>query len=59
MNDQPYGKELYLTAHNIYKRQTSMPSPGFETAIPAGERPKIQALDLAANGVDLSSVYLP
>jgi len=31
--------DLYLTTHNIHKRQTSMPPAVFETAIPASERP--------------------
>jgi len=33
-------RDLYLTAHNIYNRQTSMPPVGFETTISAGERPQ-------------------
>ena len=28
-------RDLYLTRHNIHKRQTSMPSVGFEPAIPS------------------------
>jgi hypothetical protein len=31
---------LYLTKHNNHKRQTSMPSAGFEPAIAANERLK-------------------
>ena len=31
--------DLYLTTHNTHKRQTSVPKAGFETAIPASERP--------------------
>jgi len=30
---------LYLTTHNIHKRQTSVPPEGFEPKIPAKERP--------------------
>jgi len=26
-------RDLYLTTHNTHKRQTSMPSPGFEPTI--------------------------
>jgi hypothetical protein len=37
-------RDLYLTAHNTYNRQTSMPSAGFEPAIPAGERLQTHAL---------------
>jgi hypothetical protein len=33
-------KDFYLTKHNTHKRQTSMPVAGFETAIPASERPQ-------------------
>jgi hypothetical protein len=31
-------KDLFLSTHNTYNRQTSMPPAGFEPAIPAGER---------------------
>ena len=41
--------DLYLT-HNIRKRQTSIPSAGFESAMPASERPQTHALDRAATG---------
>jgi len=30
-------RDVYLTAHNTYKRQTSMPLAGFEAAIPASQ----------------------
>jgi len=33
-------RDFYLTTHNIYKRQTSMPPAGFEPAISANERPQ-------------------
>ena len=46
-------RDLYLTSPNTHKRQTSMPSVGFEPTIPAGERPKTYALDRAATGADL------
>jgi hypothetical protein len=45
-------RDLYLTTHNTDKRQTSMPSAGFEPAIPAGERPQAHALDGAATRID-------
>ena len=35
------------TAHNIHKRQTSMPPVEFEPTIPASERPQIHGLDRA------------
>jgi hypothetical protein len=34
--------------HNTYNRQTSMPPAGFESAIPAGDRPQTLALDRSA-----------
>jgi hypothetical protein len=37
-----------LTTHNTHNRQTLMPSAGFETAIPASERPQTNALDRGA-----------
>ena len=43
--------DLYLTTHSIHKRQTSMPLTGFETAIPASDRPQTYALDRAATWV--------
>ena len=42
---------LNLAAHNIYNRQLSMPSAGFEPVIPASERPQTQALDRAIIGL--------
>ena len=43
-------RDLYLTAHNIHNRQTSMPPVGFEPTISAGERPQTYELDRAATG---------
>jgi hypothetical protein len=43
--------DLYLTAHNTHKRQTSTPPPEFESAIPGSKWPKIHALDRAATGI--------
>jgi len=42
-------RDLYLTTHNTYNRQTSMPPVGFKPTISAGERPQT-ALDRAATG---------
>jgi hypothetical protein len=51
-------RDLCLTTHNTHKRQTSMPSVGFEPTIPASEQPQTYALDLAANGIgDILSVH--
>ena len=44
-------RDLYLTTHNTYNRQTSMPQVEFEPTIPAMERPQIHALDRAATGI--------
>ena len=43
-------REVCLTTHNSHKRQTSMPSVGFEPTISAGERPQTYALDHVATG---------
>ena len=43
-------RDLYLTTHNIHKGHTSMTSAGFETAIPASERPHAHVLG-AATGI--------
>jgi hypothetical protein len=51
-------RDLYLTTHNIHKRQTSMPPAGFEPAIPVSERPQTHALNRAATGIGIMS-YLP
>ena len=44
-------RDLFLTTHNTFKKQTSMPPAGFELTIPASERPKTHALDRAATGI--------
>jgi hypothetical protein len=44
-------RDLYLTTHYIHKRQTVMPSTGFEAATPTNERPQTYALDHAATGI--------
>ena len=43
-------RDLYLSTHNIHKRQISMPPPGFEPTIPASEQPQTHALDRVATG---------
>jgi hypothetical protein len=50
--------DLYLTTHNTNKRQTSMPSAGFEPTISAGEQPQTYALDRAATGTGNQTYYL-
>ena len=49
-SDQPDAEKSNLTTHNTDMRQTFMPPPGFEHAIPAGERPQTHATDRAATG---------
>jgi hypothetical protein len=46
--------DLYLTTHNIHKRQTSMLPPRFEPIISVGERSQTHVLDRAATGTVLS-----
>jgi hypothetical protein len=43
--------DLYLTTHNIHKRQTFMTLVGFEPAMPAIERPQTHVLDRAATAM--------
>ena len=44
-------RDLYLQTRNTHTRQTSMPPGGFETTIPASERPQTHALDHVATGI--------
>jgi len=44
-------RDLYLTIHDIYMRETSKPPAGFKPAIPASQRPQTHALDRAATGI--------
>jgi len=41
-------KYFYLTKHNTYKRQTSVPHVGLEPIIPASKRPQTPALPLGS-----------
>jgi hypothetical protein len=43
-------RDLYLTKHNTYNRQISIPRVEFEPTISAGERQQTYALDRAACG---------
>jgi hypothetical protein len=52
-------RDLYLTTNNTPKRQISMPPGGFESAIPASERPQACALDRAATGTDRPTDTIP
>jgi len=44
-------RDLYLTTHNINKREISMPPAGFETAIPTSVRPQAHPSDRAATRI--------
>jgi len=50
-------RDLCMTTHNPHNRQISMPPVGFESTISAGERPQTYALDRAATGTGLYSIY--
>ena len=47
----PRRRDLYLTTHNIDKRQTSIPRGGFEPEFPASERRQTCALDHVSVGI--------
>jgi hypothetical protein len=44
-------RDLYLTTHDTHKRQTSMPTAGYEPAIPASERSQTHASDRTVTGI--------
>jgi len=46
-------RDLYLTTNNTHNRQTSKPPAGFDTTIPADERPRNDALDPTAAFIGL------
>ena len=52
-------RDLYLTTHNTYKRQTSMTPAGFEPTIPARERQQTYTLRRAATGIGPFAVFVP
>ena len=51
-------RDLYLTTHNTYKRQTFMPPSGLESTIPVSERPQTHALDRAATGIGYPQTFV-
>ena len=51
-------RDLYLTTYDTHKRQTFMPPAGFESAMPARERPETHALDCEATWIGLHCVYI-
>ena len=51
-------RDLYLTTSNTHKKQTSIPSAGFEPAIQASERPQTHPFDRAATGIGRTALLL-
>jgi hypothetical protein len=47
--------ETSTSQYSTHKRQTSMPTTGFEPTIPASQMPQIHAWDRAATNIGLSS----
>ena len=50
-------RELYLTTHNIHKRQTSMLPVGFKLTIPASEHPQTYAFHCGVTGISYTESY--
>ena len=44
-------RDLYLTTHNIHKRQIPMPTAEYVPIVLTRERPQIHALDSTAAGI--------
>ena len=57
-SDQHVAEAATYTTHSKHKRRTSMPSVGFEPAIPAIKRLQTYALERTATGIDLKLKYL-
>ena len=58
LSDQPDGGTCTYKTLNTHNRQTSVSVAGFESAIPASERPQTDASDRAATGILHSSIYV-
>ena len=52
-SDRSVAETSTWQTHDTHNRQTSMPSAGFEPAIPAGERLQTHALDRSATGIGI------
>jgi len=50
-------RELYLTTHNTYNRQTSLLPREFEPTIPASELPQTHVLERLVTGIGNKAVY--
>ena len=48
---RPFAETVIYTTHKIHNRQISVPSAGFEPAIPASERPQNHSVDRAATAI--------
>ena len=57
MRDQLVAETATYATHNKQKRRKSMPSAGFEPAIPAMERPQTYVLDRVATRIDQFLTY--
>ena len=58
-SDQLVAEAATYTTHNKHKRRKSVPSAGFEPAIPAIERLQTDDVDRTATGIGRWSHYLP
>jgi hypothetical protein len=58
-SDQPVAEaSTYIGQHNVkHERKTSMPSAGFEPAIPATKRPQTYVFDSTATGIGAGIPY--
>jgi len=50
-------RDLYLNTYNIRNRQTALPPAGLKPTITANERPQTHALDYAATGIGIHTIY--
>jgi hypothetical protein len=55
-SDQLVVEAATYTTHNKHKRRISMPSAGFEPAIPVIERPQTYGLNRTATGIGIGTV---
>jgi hypothetical protein len=56
-SDQVVAEAVTYTTHNWHKRRTSMPSAGFEPAIPAIKQLRTYTLDCTATGIGIIRLY--
>jgi len=57
-SDQPVAEKNTLTTNNTHQRQAALPPAGFETSIPASDRPQTNALDRAATGIGFVGITI-